>query len=83
MLSHPSLNQLRDLIRPVQPETVLRWHRELVGRKWTQPSARAGRPRTGPDLEALRLARENRNRGYAKILAQENLIVALGAVGFM
>jgi putative transposase len=69
MLSHRSLNQLRDLIRLVQPETVLRWHRELVRRKWTHRSARAGRPCTGPDLEALvlRLARENRKLGYGKI----------------
>ena len=30
-----STNQLGDVIRTVQPETVLRWHRELVRRKWT------------------------------------------------
>jgi hypothetical protein len=28
-------SQLRDVIRIFQPETVLRWHRELVRRKWT------------------------------------------------
>jgi hypothetical protein len=42
-----SINQLRDVIRIVQSETVFRWHRELVRRKWTyqqQPSG--GRPRT-------------------------------------
>jgi len=68
-LSHRSLHQLRDLVRLVQPETVLRWHREVVRRKWTQPSARVGRPRTRPDLEGLvlRLARENPNPGYGKI----------------
>lgn len=27
-------SQLRDVIRICQPETVLRWHRELVRRKW-------------------------------------------------
>ena len=44
------------------PETVFRWHRELVRRKWTFPQRRAtGRPRIGAELEALilRLAKEN------------------------
>jgi putative transposase len=69
ILSHRSLNQLRDLIHLVQPETVLRWHRELVRRKWTRQAARPGRPRTRSELEGLvlRLARENPNWGYGKI----------------
>ena len=29
-------NQLRNVVRIFQPETVLKWHRELVRRKWTQ-----------------------------------------------
>jgi hypothetical protein len=44
------------------PETVLRWHRELVRHKWTFPHRPAlGRPRIPSDLEALilRLAQEN------------------------
>ena len=52
------------------PETVLRWHRELVRRKWTfryQPAT--GRPRIAAELEALivRLAKENPRWGYGKI----------------
>ncbi len=45
----------------VRPETLLRWHRELVRRRWTYPSRRPGRPAVpaGIVLVVLRLAREN------------------------
>jgi putative transposase len=49
---------------------VLRWHRELVRRKWAQPSKHTGgRPRTQRENERLvvRLARENVDWGYGKI----------------
>lgn len=65
------------------PETVLRWHRELVRHKWTFPHRLAvGRPRIPPDLEVLilRLARENPAGGTAK--SKENcssLATILGA----
>jgi len=65
-----STNQLRDVIRIFQPETVLRWHRELVRLKWTYPrKSKGGRPSIGKDLEnlILRLARENPRWGYGKI----------------
>ena len=29
-------SQFRHIIRLVQPDTVFRWHRDLVRRKWTQ-----------------------------------------------
>ena len=42
---YPTTNQLRDIIRIFQPETVLRWHRELVRRKWTSPcQSKGGKP---------------------------------------
>jgi putative transposase len=54
----------------VQPETVLRWHREIVKRKWTYGNApKRGRP-TIPAATVdliVRLARENRAWGYGKL----------------
>lgn len=61
-ITHRSSNQLRDVIRIFQPETVLRWHRELVRRKWTYSHKnKGGRPSISKELEKLilRLAREN------------------------
>ncbi len=54
----------------VQPATVLRWHRELVRRKWTYGNTpRRGRPPTSAaTVEVIvRLARENSAWGYGKI----------------
>jgi putative transposase len=34
----------------VSPQTILRWHRELVARKWTYKHARTGRPPLDPEL---------------------------------
>jgi hypothetical protein len=53
-----------------KPDTVLRWHREIVRRKWTfKRKGKPGRPSISPELEALivRLAKENSHRGYDKI----------------
>ncbi len=55
---------------PVSPQTVLRWHRELVKRKWTYRSKRRpGRPRVARETVTLilRLARENPRWGYLRI----------------
>jgi hypothetical protein len=57
----------RDVLRRVQllvrPDTVLRWHRDLLGRRHAAVSRpkRPGRPRTVRSVRALvlRLAREN------------------------
>src|SRR6266542_677395 len=52
----------------VQPETLLRWHRGLVRRRWSYPHQR-GRPALAAELRGLvlRLARENPTWGYRRI----------------
>jgi putative transposase len=55
----------------VTPDTILRWHRDLVRRRWAARSAhaRTGRPTTRRNIQALvrRLARENPEWGYRRI----------------
>ncbi len=54
----------------VQPATVLRWHRELVRRKWTfRRRHRGGRPPIAAEVEALllRLAAVNPRWGYGRL----------------
>lgn len=55
---------LRSLATIVTPDTILRWHRELVAQKWDHSDRRkeVGRPRTKQDIAKLvaRLAKENR-----------------------
>jgi hypothetical protein len=53
----------------VRPETLLRWHRQLVARKWTRPHRPPGRPALDPEVRELilRLGRENPRWGYMRI----------------
>ena len=54
----------------VRPETLLRWHRELVRRKWMfRRTGRPGRPPVAPDVRDLvvRLGHENPRWGYQRI----------------
>src|SRR2546429_534362 len=54
----------------VTPATLLRWHRELIARRWTYP--RTGRDRRGLDEEVValvvRLAQENPRWGYLRLV---------------
>src|SRR5712692_8271266 len=56
----------------VTPQTLLRWHRELVRRKWAQPRRSPGRPPVDGRVRelVLRFARENPGWGYPRIAGE-------------
>jgi transposase len=55
----------------VTPGTIMRWHRDIIGRRWACRSCqgRSGRPATHRNVRSvvLRLARENESWGYRRI----------------
>jgi putative transposase len=56
----------------VTPATLLRWHRDLVARRWTYPRighGRRGLPQATVDL-VVRLAGENPRWGYLRIVGE-------------
>jgi putative transposase len=64
-------SMLRELRLLVRPDTVLRWHRNLLARRHTAASRprRRGRPRTIRSIRALvlRLVRENPSWSYRRV----------------
>ena len=65
-----SRGRLSRAVLLVRPETVLKWHRELVHRQWTyRRRAAGGRPSLAAEVEALllRLAAENPRWGYGRL----------------
>ena len=68
----PPLRQLR----LISPRTLLRWHAQLVARRWTYPRP-PGRPPVAPPIRALvlQMARENPTWGYRRIQGE---LVGLG-----
>src|ERR1700681_4461809 len=62
--------RLAGIVGIVTSDTILRWYRTLVAKKYDGSNARrSGRPSTKPDLAALvvRMARENQTWGYTRI----------------
>ena len=67
---------------PVRPETLLRWHRRLIARRWTHPhgglddkmneKTQGARPPIEREIRELivRLARENTSWGYVRIVGE-------------
>ena len=68
ILGRKTLSEIGTLFTP---DTILRWHRLLVARKWDYSKNRksTGRPRVGQDIVelVLRFARENPGWGYDRI----------------
>lgn len=60
---------LNDVATIVTPDTLLRWHRQLIARKWTYPRCSIGRPGVMPEIAQLivRMATENPSWGYCRI----------------
>ncbi|MET9249177.1 integrase core domain-containing protein [Nonomuraea sp. NPDC003709] len=71
LLHRLPMDKLRRLVLLVRPDTILRWHRDLLRRRHAAASAlrRRGRPRTVRSIRllVLRLARENTSWGYRRI----------------
>jgi putative transposase len=67
--SGQTIRQMGKYIRIVKPQTLFRWHGELIRRKWTNKTQnKGGRPRKDKELERLvvRLALEN-DWGHCRI----------------
>ena len=77
---------LKEVAGIVTPGTLLKWHRKLIAEKYDGTAQRGpGRPRTAATIESLvvRMANENRDWGYRRILgALSNLgyCIARGTV---
>jgi putative transposase len=62
-------SHLRQLRLIISPRTLLRWHADLVSRRWAYPRRTLGRPRTAQAVRALVLdmAHDNPSWGYRRI----------------
>jgi hypothetical protein len=60
---------LRQVATIVTPDTLLRWHRQLIARKWTYATTRSSRRAVLAEIRRLvvRMAQENPAWGYTRI----------------
>ena len=62
---------MADTVTIVRPETILKWHRRLIAKKFdgSKFRRRHGRPPTSPEIEELvvRMAKDNPSWGYGRI----------------
>jgi putative transposase len=60
---------LREISMIVTPDTLLRWHRQLVARKWTYATPRSSRRGELAEIRRLvvRMANENATWGYTRM----------------
>jgi hypothetical protein len=60
---------LRQVATIVTPDTILRWHRQLIARKWTYRNGRPSRAGMLAEIRRLivRMAEENPTWGYTRI----------------
>ncbi len=60
---------LRQVASIVTPDTILRWHRQLIARKWTYTRDRSSRQGVLAEIRRLvvRMAEENPTWGYTRI----------------
>jgi putative transposase len=61
--------RLREIATIVTPDTLLRWHRQLIVRKWTYAKSQSSRRRVLAEIRRLvvRMAEENPTWGYTRI----------------
>ncbi len=67
------LSGLRELITLVTPATIMRWHRDLVAKKYDGAAKRRpGRPRTSEEMRELivQMANDNDGWGYTRIVGE-------------
>ena len=60
---------LRQVATLVTPDTILRWHRQLIARKWTYARRRSSRRGVLDEIrrQVVRMAEENPTWGYTRI----------------
>ena len=61
--------RLREIATIVTPDTLLRWHRQLIARKWLYPTPRPSRRGVLREIQRLvvQMAMENPTWGYTRI----------------